>query len=220
MGVRFNRSPTPPHRYSNNFVTSEKVEVVIEAEPNDDALEIDVSRRSVADRSRPGEAVDAVGEAGIRDGRPAGTHGELARGRNWDCDRVYRRAAKLKAVPKRTDMALLLTVAPDYEPDSPVREPKMPAKCMQSVHCSQAQNIRPVLLFSHAMRMSALGQKQTLKRPHPMSALPPNSGHAQRDQGLRFVPKADILRLFDHLVGASSDSCACSRVVTVDKQAS
>src|SRR5262249_14708464 len=36
-------------------------------------------------------------------------------------------------------------------------------------------NIRPVLLCSHARRMSALGQKQTLLHFLPMSALPPKA---------------------------------------------
>jgi hypothetical protein len=43
--------------------------------------------------------------------------------------------------------------------------------------------------------MSALGQKRTLKRLRPMSALPPkaNIGYACPD--IRFVPKADIQQL-------------------------
>jgi hypothetical protein len=40
--------------------------------------------------------------------------------------------------------------------------------------------------------MSALGQKRTLKRLQPMSALPPKADIAQRDCHVRFVPKADI----------------------------
>ena len=40
--------------------------------------------------------------------------------------------------------------------------------------------------------MSALGQKQTLKRPPPMSALPPKADIVERDWNVRFVPKVDI----------------------------
>jgi hypothetical protein len=43
--------------------------------------------------------------------------------------------------------------------------------------------------------MSALGQKQT-----PMSALPPKADIAGRDEDVRFVPKADILRCSKHVV--------------------
>jgi hypothetical protein len=42
--------------------------------------------------------------------------------------------------------------------------------------------------------MSALGQKQTLKSFHLMSALPPNADIVQHDGNVRFVPKADIMR--------------------------
>jgi len=35
--------------------------------------------------------------------------------------------------------------------------------------------------------MSALGQKQTLKRPPPMSALPPKADIVERDWNVRFV---------------------------------
>ena len=50
--------------------------------------------------------------------------------------------------------------------------------------------------------MSALGHKRTFKRPYSMSALP---------------PKADIRRLFDHLIGtgdqcrrnSEAESCRC-----------
>ena len=38
--------------------------------------------------------------------------------------------------------------------------------------------------------MSALGQKQTLKRPHPMSALPPKADIDRARRDVRFVPKA------------------------------
>jgi hypothetical protein len=64
--------------------------------------------------------------------------------------------------------------------------------------------------------MSALGQKRTSKRYsdaerpgkrragrlRPMSALPPKADIAERDGNVRFVPLADIDRLFDHLAGA------------------
>jgi hypothetical protein len=40
--------------------------------------------------------------------------------------------------------------------------------------------------------MSALGQKRTLKRLHPMSALPPKADILECDRHVRFVPKADI----------------------------
>jgi hypothetical protein len=41
--------------------------------------------------------------------------------------------------------------------------------------------------------MSPLGQKQTLKRFHPMSALPPKADIRRRECDVRFVPKADML---------------------------
>src|SRR5215469_8210591 len=37
-------------------------------------------------------------------------------------------------------------------------------------------------------RMSALGQKRTLKRLHPMSALPPKADIVQHDDNVRVVP--------------------------------
>jgi len=48
--------------------------------------------------------------------------------------------------------------------------------------------------------MSALGQKQTLGKVRLMSALPPKADIDQRRRHVRFVPKADIPVLFDHLV--------------------
>jgi hypothetical protein len=36
-----------------------------------------------------------------------------------------------------------------------------------------------------------------------MSALPPKADIAERNWDVRFVPKADIAALFDHLVGAA-----------------
>jgi hypothetical protein len=43
-------------------------------------------------------------------------------------------------------------------------------------------------------RMSALGQKQTSRSEITMSALPPKADIAGRQQDVRCVPKADILR--------------------------
>jgi hypothetical protein len=40
--------------------------------------------------------------------------------------------------------------------------------------------------------MSALGQKQTFRPFIAMSALPPKADIEERDQDVRFVPKADI----------------------------
>jgi hypothetical protein len=40
--------------------------------------------------------------------------------------------------------------------------------------------------------MSALGQKQTLKRIPLMSALPPKADIGTQSWNVRFVPKADI----------------------------
>ena len=40
--------------------------------------------------------------------------------------------------------------------------------------------------------MSPLGQKQTLKRFHPMSALPPIADIVQQNRDVCFVPIADI----------------------------
>ena len=48
--------------------------------------------------------------------------------------------------------------------------------------------------------MSALGQKQTFERLRLMSALPPKADMDQHGRDVRFVPKADIPVLFDHLV--------------------
>src|SRR6516164_10264640 len=54
--------------------------------------------------------------------------------------------------------------------------------------------------------MSALGQKQTLERLRLMSALPPKADMDRHGSDVRFVPKADIKRLLNHLVGAGKDS--------------
>jgi hypothetical protein len=48
--------------------------------------------------------------------------------------------------------------------------------------------------------MSALGQKQTLKRLRPDVRFTPKADIAERDRHVHFVPKADIAS-FDHLVG-------------------
>jgi hypothetical protein len=48
--------------------------------------------------------------------------------------------------------------------------------------------------------MSALGKKQTLPNISAMSALPPKADMDQHGRDVRFVPKADIPVLFDHLV--------------------
>src|SRR5215831_15719753 len=53
--------------------------------------------------------------------------------------------------------------------------------------------------------MSALGQKQTLRWARPMSALPPKADIGTQPCDVRFVPKADIHGLFDHLVGAHQE---------------
>ena len=46
--------------------------------------------------------------------------------------------------------------------------------------------------------MSALGHKRTLKRPQPMSALPPKADIVGRDGDVRFVPKGDIQAAFGY----------------------
>ena len=51
--------------------------------------------------------------------------------------------------------------------------------------------------------MSALGQKQTSRHLQPMSALPPKADITERGWYVRYVPRADIGTLFDHLVSAS-----------------
>ena len=48
--------------------------------------------------------------------------------------------------------------------------------------------------------MSALGQKQTCAAHKVMSALPPKADMCAATRHVRFVPKADIGTLFDHLV--------------------
>jgi hypothetical protein len=49
--------------------------------------------------------------------------------------------------------------------------------------------------------MSALGQKQTFSRSAAMSAIPPKADIAERHCDVRFVPKAEVTSLLDHLVG-------------------
>ena len=52
--------------------------------------------------------------------------------------------------------------------------------------------------------MSALGQKQTLRRVRVMSALPPKADISADDQDVCFVPKADITSgLIDYFIGAA-----------------
>jgi hypothetical protein len=54
-----------------------------------------------------------------------------------------------------------------------------------------------------AMRlMSALGQKQTLKRLQSMSAFPPIADIGTQSWYVRIVPIADIGTSFDHFIGA------------------
>ena len=48
---------------------------------------------------------------------------------------------------------------------------------------------------------SALGQKQTLNHVCPMSGLPPKADISSVLCDVRFVPKADIAALLNHLVG-------------------
>jgi len=50
--------------------------------------------------------------------------------------------------------------------------------------------------------MSALGQKQTCAAQKAMSALPPKADMCGALAHVRFVPIADIVLLFDQLVGA------------------
>jgi hypothetical protein len=56
--------------------------------------------------------------------------------------------------------------------------------------------------------MSALGQKQTLDYRQLMSALAPKADIRRHEYDVRFVPKADIASLFDHLVGREEKSRA------------
>jgi hypothetical protein len=57
--------------------------------------------------------------------------------------------------------------------------------------------------FRSAIVMSALGQKRTYAVQNGMSALPPKADMCGATGDVRFGPIADILRLFDHLVGAA-----------------
>ena len=56
-------------------------------------------------------------------------------------------------------------------------------------------------IFRRVSAMSALGQKQTFAMQKGMSALPPKADMRSATWDVRFVPKADISRLFDHRVG-------------------
>ena len=48
--------------------------------------------------------------------------------------------------------------------------------------------------------MSALGHKRTFAAQKAMSALPPKADMCSATRHVRFVPKADINNLFDHLI--------------------
>jgi hypothetical protein len=54
--------------------------------------------------------------------------------------------------------------------------------------------------------MSALGQKQTLRRILVMSALPPKADITERGWHVRFVPKADIGSFIEQLGGGRTSS--------------
>ena len=73
--------------------------------------------------------------------------------------------------------------------------------------------------------MSALGRKRTLKRRHPMSALPPKVDIRQDNRDVRFVPKADIRRNLRNANKADGPdppfghvayliACHCRKIVT------
>ena len=49
--------------------------------------------------------------------------------------------------------------------------------------------------------MSAFGHKQAFAVQKGMSALPPKADMCSATRYVRFVPIADISRLFDHLIG-------------------
>ena len=53
--------------------------------------------------------------------------------------------------------------------------------------------------------MSALGQKRTCAVQLGMSALPPIADMCGAKRDVRFVPKADIYRSIDHLIGEWAD---------------
>jgi hypothetical protein len=57
--------------------------------------------------------------------------------------------------------------------------------------------------------MSALGHKRTFAVQNGMSALPPKADMCGANTNVRFVPKADIGHLFDHLIGAG-DEVGCN----------
>src|SRR6516225_6026331 len=106
----------------------------------------------------------------------------------------------MKAAPETMEMARLLI----WESPEPMILPS--ENGIRRCPRGYPANFRPVLLCSHAGRMSALGQKQTLQTVTPMSALPPKADIGTRSRHVRFVRKADscsatILLLFDHLVG-------------------
>ena len=51
--------------------------------------------------------------------------------------------------------------------------------------------------------MSALGHKRTFSEVCAISALPPKADINRTARNVRYVPKADIAGLFDHLVSAT-----------------
>jgi hypothetical protein len=59
--------------------------------------------------------------------------------------------------------------------------------------------------------MSALGQKETLAHVHTMSAIPPKADIRYRDQHVRFVPKADILRCSEERRYSITSAAVASR---------
>ena len=65
--------------------------------------------------------------------------------------------------------------------------------------CLASARSREVGSFLYRL-MSVLGHERTLKRLHPMSALPPNADITAVQTNVRFVPKADILRCGKKLV--------------------
>jgi hypothetical protein len=58
--------------------------------------------------------------------------------------------------------------------------------------------------------MSALGQKQTLRRFQAMSVLPPKADIAQHRGNVRFVPKAGI----GYSINSSARSCSSREIVS------
>src|SRR5215472_10917521 len=70
-------------------------------------------------------------------------------------------------------------------------------------------NLRQILAFA-PRQVYALGQKRTLKRLRPMSALPPKADIADCDCDVRFVPKADsCTAAIDVRSSAAPSQCNC-----------